>query len=41
MDLWVRWGQWFYTDRKVISSGNNEIAGNSRNDFTVQLRWQF
>lgn len=41
MDLWVRWGQWFYTDRKVISSGNNEIAGNSRNDITVQLRWQF
>jgi hypothetical protein len=41
VDLWLRWGQWFYTDRQVISSGNNQIDGNSRNDFTAQLRWQF
>jgi len=40
-DLWLRWGQWFYTDRNVISSGNAAIDGNQRNDFTAQLRWQF
>lgn len=41
MDLWVRYGQWLYFDRQLISSGNNEIAGNRRGDVTVQLRWQF
>lgn len=41
MDLWVRYGQWIYFDRQVISSGNNAITGNRRGDVTVQLRWQF
>lgn len=41
VDLWVRYAQWIYTDRSVISSGTNEIAGNRRGDVTVQLRWQF
>jgi hypothetical protein len=41
VDLWVRYAQWIYTDRNVISSGTNEIAGNRRGDVTVQLRWQF
>lgn len=41
VDLWLRWGQWYYTDRKVISSGTAQIDSNRRNDFTAQLRWQF
>jgi hypothetical protein len=41
VDLWLRWGQWFYSDRTVISSGTSQIEGNKRNDLTAQLRWQF
>jgi hypothetical protein len=41
VDLWLRWGQWFYSDRNIIGSGDTQINSNSRNDFTAQLRWQF
>jgi hypothetical protein len=41
IDVWLRLAQWTYTDRKTISSGLNEIAGNERTDCTVQVRWQF
>lgn len=41
VDLWLRWGQFYYTDRNVISSGNEEIQGNVRNDVRVQVRWKF
>lgn len=41
IDLWLRWGQFYYTDRDVISSGNEEIQGNVRNDVRVQVRWKF
>jgi hypothetical protein len=41
LDVWLRVAQWTYTDRKTISSGLNEIAGNERTDCTIQIRWQF
>ncbi|MFK7756818.1 MAG: ComEA family DNA-binding protein [Flavobacteriales bacterium] len=41
VDLWVRWSQWFYTDRSTISSGNNEILTNIRDEIKVQMRWRF
>ena len=41
VDLWIRWSQWFYNDRTTISSGNNEILSNRRDEVKVQLRWKF
>jgi hypothetical protein len=41
IDLWVRYGSWLYTDRRVISSGTNEILGNGRSDIHIQLRVRF
>ncbi len=41
VDLWVRWSQWFYNDRATISSGNNEVLSNRRDEIKVQLRWKF
>ncbi|MEJ6796938.1 MAG: helix-hairpin-helix domain-containing protein [Flavobacteriales bacterium] len=41
VDLWVRWSQWFYNDRNSISSGNNEILSNRRDEIKIQVRWKF
>jgi len=41
VDVWLRWSQWFYTDRNSISSGNNETIGNRRDDLKLQVRWKF
>ena len=40
-DLWVRYSQWYYTDRNEIGSGLNAIEGNTRTELKVQLRWRF
>lgn len=37
-DLWVRYGCFLYANRKSLSSGSEEIKGNSKQDITVQLR---
>lgn len=41
MELQVRYGQWVYTDRQSISSGNNAVSGNQLSDFIAQLRFAF
>lgn len=41
VELWVRFAGWSYLDRKVISSGNNEIRGSDSQDVHVQIRWRF
>lgn len=41
VDVWLRWSQWFYTDRNVISSGLEEIEGNKRSEIKAQLRLRF
>ncbi len=41
IDLWVRYGTWIYTDRKVISSGLSEILGIQKSDVHIQLRVRF
>jgi hypothetical protein len=41
LDLWVRWSQWIYSDRTSISSGLNEIDGNTKSEIKLQLRWKF
>ena len=41
IDLWLRWGNWLYTNRDIIGSGLNEIEGPSKTDVRAQLRFQF
>ena len=36
--LQVKWGCTHYTDRRRISSGTEEIAGNNKADLQLQLR---
>jgi hypothetical protein len=40
-DLWVRYGEFLYNNRSVISSGAEEIKGSRKSDFVVQLRMSF
>lgn len=41
IDLWLRWARTEYTDRQQIGSGNDAIAGNTRNDLKLQARFRF
>ena len=41
VDIWLRYGAWIYNDQSVISSGLQEIPGNTRSDLKLQLRWKF
>lgn len=41
VDLWLRWARTEYTDRQQIGSGNDAIAGNTRNDVKFQARYRF
>lgn len=37
-DFWVRFGRSIFADRDSISSGSEQITGNTKTDLTVQLR---
>ena len=39
--LRAKWSQTIYYDRSSIGSGNSEIDGNSKSQFTVQLKYDF
>ena len=41
IDFWLRYGNWFYTNRMTIGSGYNEINDFSKSDIRAQLRFQF
>ncbi len=41
LDLWFRIAQTWYADRDIISSGLEEINGNTKTDIKVQLRLKF
>jgi len=41
LTAWGRLGRFTYTDRDVISSGLQQIAGNRQTETTLQLRYQF
>ncbi len=41
VDVWLRWSQWFYTDRNTVSSGDNETFSNKRDEVKLQVRWKF
>lgn len=38
MNLWVKWGQYYFQDRNTISSGLNQITGHTKSDIKVQLQ---
>ncbi len=41
VDVWLRYSQWFYNNRTTISSGLNEIQGNTKSEFRAQVRFKF
>lgn len=41
LDIWFKIGQWLYDNRKTVGSGNDEINGNSKTDFRLQIRFSF
>lgn len=41
LKAWVRWANTKFTDRDTISSGQQEIEGNSQNDIKLQLQFLF
>lgn len=41
ISLWLRFSQTYFTDREVISSGLNEIEGNTRSEIKAQVRFKF
>ena len=41
VDLWIRYAQTYYTDRKGIGSGKDKITGNTKSEFKAQLRIKF
>jgi len=41
IDFWIRWARTKFNDRDVISSGTEQIPGNTRNDAKFQIRIRF
>jgi hypothetical protein len=41
IDIWLRYGMWFYTDRDAVGTGLEEIAGPSRSEIITQVRFKF
>lgn len=41
IDFWIRWSAWNYINMETISSGLNEIEGNTKSEIRAQLRFQF
>ncbi|MBI3502336.1 MAG: helix-hairpin-helix domain-containing protein [Bacteroidetes bacterium] len=41
IDVWLRWGQTYYSNKSVISSGNDEIDGHTKTDVKAEVRMKF
>ena len=41
LEAWVRLGQFYYDDRDMISSGTEEIIGNTKTEVKAQVRFRF
>ncbi|MBK7752971.1 MAG: hypothetical protein IPI41_10355 [Flavobacteriales bacterium] len=41
VDVWVRYGAFIFQDQDRISSGLQEISGDTRSDLKLQVRWRF
>ncbi|MGE8244105.1 MAG: ComEA family DNA-binding protein [Sphingobacterium sp.] len=40
LDIWTKYGIYYYPDKDTIGTGLDEISGNRRSEIKVQLRWQ-
>jgi hypothetical protein len=41
LSLWLRWAQTVFQEQEVIGTGLDEIKGNKKSEFKVQMRWMF
>ena len=41
MDIWLKYSQTYYSDKDVISSGLNQINGNTKSEIKAQVRIKF
>ena len=41
LEVWLKYGITVYSDRAIISSGLNEIGGNRKSEFKLQIRMRF
>lgn len=41
IDFWLRWAQYYYTDRNEIGSGKELINGNTKSEIKAQLLFKF
>lgn len=41
IDLWVRWAQFYFTDRQEVGTGLEQIDGNTRSEIKIQARFKF
>jgi hypothetical protein len=41
IDVWVKYGQTFYSNKNVVSSGLTQINGNSKSEVKLQVRFKF
>ncbi|MFP4023472.1 MAG: hypothetical protein ACLFVR_03020 [Thiohalospira sp.] len=41
VDLWIKYSQTYYADKDIISSGLNQINGNTKSEIKAQLRIKF
>ncbi|MCA1762596.1 MAG: hypothetical protein LC664_06360 [Flavobacteriales bacterium] len=40
-NIWLRWAQFYYTDRNEVGTGREAIAGNTRTEVKAQLQIKF
>lgn len=40
LDIWAKYGVYYYPDKDVIGTGLDEISGNKKSEIKLQLRWQ-
>lgn len=41
LDLWLRYGEFYYSNKQIISSGLTQINGNVKSEVKLQLRYIF
>lgn len=41
LSVWLRWSQTIFQNQEVIGSGLDEIQGNRRSEYKLQMRWLF
>ncbi len=40
-DIWLKYSQTYYSDKDIISSGLNQINGNTKSEIKIQVRFKF